>query len=391
MGALAIVAASMGTAATAYTLSQAATPAETPPSGYSNDVYIDSRGCVYVRASIGATVNWVPRLSRDRKTVVCGMTPTAAVAVTSAPAAAPPAPGPAAPLAASAPAAPDVPRMPPLTTPANAPAYSPGVQGVVRTMNVTCPAGGSRARVRIGGDTVDVSCPAGMTRAMSYMVTHADGSRSRLVAHPAGTGVSTGQIQTSGRVAIGGLPPGEPNTAFGNGYGITTSAPPVDPVPNAAYTAVPAATARPVQIPAGYRPAWDDDRLNPYRGPRTPYGDAEMGTVLDTSKVPMPAAETSPVRTIVGSKSQPTAAAPALAVAPAVAPGARYVQVGAFGVPENATRALANLRGLGFSAATAQTRSGLTQVMAGPFASRAELRRALSTLRGTYPDAYPRG
>jgi hypothetical protein len=253
-------------------------------------------------------------------------------------------------------------------------------------MEVTCPTDGSSARVRIGGDTVAVSCPPGMTRATSYVVTHADGSRSRLVAYPAGTG-----SRTSGRVVIGGVTPGAPNTAFGNGYGITTSAGPVDPVPNTAYTAVPSVSARPVQIPAGHRAAWEDDRLNPYRGPRTPDGDAQMGAVLDTSKVPMPAAETTRVRTVIGSKNQPTAAAPAPVHAPKVAPGARYVQVGAFGVSGNATKALANLRSLGFSAATSQTRSGLTLVMAGPFASSAELNRALSTLRGHYPDAYTRG
>ena len=406
LGALAIVAASMGTAATALTLAQAATPAETPPGGYSKDVYVDSRGCVYVRASIGSTVNWVPRLTRDRETVVCGMTPTAAVASTSATPLAPPAPPP--PAAVMPVRAPSgsavhgvlVPQSASYSVPATgqgAGSYvAAGSTAVTRTMEVTCRTDGSSARVRIGGDTIAVSCPRGMTRATSYVVTHADGSRSRLVAYPApaGTGLAAGHMQPGGRVVIGGVPPGAPNTAFGNGYGITTSAGPVDPVPNAAYTAVPAATARPVQIPTGYRPAWEDDRLNPYRGPRTPYGDAQMGAVLDTTKVPMPAAEATYVRTataqtVVGSKSQPAAAAPASA--PKLAPGARYVQVGAFGVAGNAKNALANLRGLGFSAATARTGSGLTLVMAGPFASTADIKRALTTLRGHYPDAYTRG
>ena len=71
-------------------------------------------------------------------------------------------------------------------------------------------------------------------------------------------------------------------------------------------------------------------------------------------------------------------------------PGARWVQVGAFGVSSNAKRAIGTLQGLGYTAATSRTRSGLTLVLAGPFASTAELKRALQILRGIYPDAYTR-
>ncbi len=389
-GALALVAASWGTAAAALTLAQAASPAERPPSGYSKDVYVDSRGCVYVRASIGSTVNWVPRLTRDRKTVVCGMTPTGAVAsLTTAPPPPPAPPPPAAVLPATATAAASVPEPAMLAAPMQFAAPAPvatGAAPVTRTMEVSCPADGTTAHVTIGGDTVQVTCPAGMTRATSYIVTHADGSRSRLVTSPAPIhAAATGRVLASGRVVIGGLPPGAPDTAFGNGYGITTSAGPMDPVPGATYAVAPSTV--PVQIPAGYRAAWDDDRLNPYRGPRTGYGDAQMSAVLDTAKVPMQPARTTAVRTVAVSKNQAVAPVPA---APAVAPGARFVQVGAFRQDGNARNALARIRGLGLGSATAQTGSGLTLVMAGPFASTAELQRALATLRGYFPDAYPR-
>ncbi len=168
--ALAIVAVTWGAAATALTLAEAASPAETPPSDYARDVYVDSRGCVYVRASIGSTVNWVPRLSRDRETVICGLTPTVATTRVAAP-----------PPAAPPPAA-VTPRPTAATTPAAAP-------------------------VRI----------------------------------------------TAPRVA-----------------------------PVVAVTG-----AHPVHVPKGYRPAWDDGRLNPHRGPRTAHGDAQMSTIFDTTKVPM--------------------------------------------------------------------------------------------------------
>ena len=385
------------TAAQAYTLAEAALPAETPPSSFSDDIYVDSRGCVYVRASIGTTVNWVPRLSRDRETVVCNMTPSmgeanVAAAVAAIPAATSPAPVAPAPtslptvttaaVAAPAPApasiqpAPVAPVAPvavaargtePVPAEPAAVVSPAGAAEVARSMDVTCPSDGAVVRVQLGGDTVAVSCPRGMTRATSYVVTHADGSRSRLVAHPAAAAA-----RGSDTVVIGASPVTPVVSGSPAGTKVATSGP--------------VTAAAPIRVPEGYQPAWDDDRLNPDRGPRTATGDAQMARVFDTSKVPMPAAEETPaVRAAVGTR-QTGAAAPALWVAP----GARWVQVGAFGVSSNAKRAIGTLQGLGYTAATSRTRSGLTLVLAGPFASTAELKRALQTLRGIYPDAYTR-
>ncbi len=63
----------------AKTLRGADEPAEFPPASFKGKQYVDSRGCVYVRAGIDGNVTWVPRVSRSRQHI-CGAQPTFAKA-----------------------------------------------------------------------------------------------------------------------------------------------------------------------------------------------------------------------------------------------------------------------------------------------------------------------
>jgi hypothetical protein len=54
-------------------------PAEFPPASYTASQYVDSKGCVYIRAGVDGAASWVPRVTRDRQ-IVCGFQPSLASA-----------------------------------------------------------------------------------------------------------------------------------------------------------------------------------------------------------------------------------------------------------------------------------------------------------------------
>ena len=50
-------------------------PAEIPPAGFRGTQYVDSKGCVFVRAGVNGQITWIPRVDRNRR-LVCGFKPS---------------------------------------------------------------------------------------------------------------------------------------------------------------------------------------------------------------------------------------------------------------------------------------------------------------------------
>lgn len=362
-------------------------PAELPPAGFAGEQYIDSRGCLYIRAGHGGQVNWVSRIDRGRR-AICGQTPSLSTMAAArrdlgAPDAAqyvpPPvtygAPTPLAPVArrAAAPAPVAVQAPAPQPTRQMAQGYDVngygGWSGWHRTVDPAydnnlnqngVPARGGVETPNTGGHPNllrrERGCPADAPYGRIYDT--ADGRNIMLCATQPHTlrNISTGQARQyhDQRVAQGG---------------ITGSAP--SQVATAEGLLTP---------PAGYKSAWDDDRLNPKRSWGTPQGQAQMAQVW-TNEVPQnltnPAYTREQPRVTHSSKGT-------VAPRPVMA-GARFVQVGSFGVAENATRAAARLQAMGYPVQV--TRSAIRGkpvqiVRAGPFGSEGQAAAALSAARG---------
>ncbi|SFK04145.1 SPOR domain-containing protein [Celeribacter neptunius] len=191
-------------------------------------------------------------------------------------------------------------------------------------------------------------------------------------------------------------------------------------------------------LPAGYTRAWTDGRLNPNRGPLTARGDLQMAQVwsqttpahdlyaprrmtfwqwlFGSSFKPRSTVAKAPAQTSAGvpvqvstksvAPSRTPTAPRAVAARPATpqsvaaqpqqstAQSLRYVQVGTFGVPENAERSMARLSAMGLPVATQVLhRNGkvLKSVLAGPFARPEQTLSALASVRGAgYGDAFAR-
>lgn len=331
-------------------------PAEVPPSSYSGDQYVDSRGCVYVRVGFGAATEWVPRVGRDRQPV-CGFAPTGG----------------------GSRAAPDLAATAGVTV-IGAPAPSPAPTPAPTAAPVVAAA----PQVRVAA----ASAPATVVPSA--------------VAAPSGSGCPnlpaahrpyfTGDDVRCGPQAIH---PGDQGP-IGSQSGLAGGA------DTARVTGTPRSFALSAP-PAGYRAAWDDGRLNPYRGLGTAAGEQQMQQVW-TDTVPRRAAPveiayaSTPVAPIIERAPRariPVADRPA---APAnevrVGAGHRHVLAGTFQGQAEAVAAYNRLASAGLPARIGQVQQqGATMfvVMAGPYGDPQSLGRAVLQARNAgFPGAMTR-
>ncbi|MBV0911346.1 hypothetical protein [Anianabacter salinae] len=215
-------------------IDQADTPAELPPSSFDGRQYVDSRGCVYIRAGFDGNVTWVPRVTRGRQ-VVCGFQPTFPNGTTTA----------------------QAPRQ-------TAPAQQP------RVVQAPPPAAQPRGVAPSSGQNYVSLPPPQPTGPAPQQPTYAPAPRQTgggSGACPNVAGISGQYLQRNGRYAVRCGPQAE------------------DPYSGRAGAQLRVPDASAVQVPNGYKAAWTDDRLNPNRGVQTLTGNAQM-TLVWTQEVP---------------------------------------------------------------------------------------------------------
>lgn len=311
-------------------------PKELPPAGYGGNQYVDSDGCVFLRAGLAGQTTWVPRFNRDRQPV-CGYEPTfpaglvdAAAAVAAAPVQEPPAeakPEPAAaalpavpqPVAAQAVTAPVAPK--PTVTVAAQPSVKPASKKLQSAKTAAAPT--SVALIRRTSIAQSATyCADRIAAAQRYLLS--DGRR---------------VTQCAAATEL-------PAVGYLNGLGIPGLAV-SDRAPSAAEVRRAEAANQ-----GAYRVTHVKGRLNAA-------GQAAMAAPAGQSE---------------GS---------------ATSVGAPYVQVGAFAQTANAERAIATLKGLGLPVSVG-VGGRLRVILAGPFASSAEVSNALALVRRNgYRDAFP--
>ncbi len=306
----AMMAAPGGSFAKSLALKDEILPAEFPPASFKGGQYVDSRGCVFIRAGIDGATTWVPRVSRAR-TVICGFKPslpkgqgTAIVqntgpapvqivpddaasvkaksdgAVKSAAAAQKSAPRPLFARKAKPAAAPQPVQIKP--APVKRAAAPMRTVASISTMprplapapQVVRPAPVALATPQAAPRPVQVSravpaapaCHGASAISSKYIGSSSAGLPVRCGPQQGGSGVS----RNSG--AMGMAPVSASDAPQMAAVPLQQLAPSTRIIPRHVYEARKAAGNEEIKAPKGYRRAWDDGRLNPRRAEQTVAG-----------------------------------------------------------------------------------------------------------------------
>lgn len=362
-------------------------PREQPPASFKGQQYVDSRGCVYLRAGLSGRTNWVPRVSRDRKQL-CGYPPTFSkqpIEVAEEAPRAAPAPV-AAPRAAERVAAEPAPKV------RAAPSQKIPVESYAPPPVVNAPA--PQRVVKAAPPVVVAPAPAPAKVARLPKGTPTNGCYADAPVR------ETFQVHGGGTITLctpgnGSLTDARPPRLQGGAAAVAPSGF-VEGGTKSAQVAL-SSQSKP---PKGYKKAWDDDRLNTRRGVGTVEGWEQQDQVW-TRDVPAKSIRDEQMRgkrIVIVRRVQVSSKSPSVEKVTkstkSQAPGKIYVQVGTFGVASNADGAAARLRNAGLPVAKGKTsKSGkaLQIVYAGPFASTGEAQAALKAARRAgFGDAFIR-
>lgn len=333
--AVAVMAGTAGlTALDAQSLRDAAPPAEFPPASYTGNQYVDSRGCIYIRAGIDGNVTWVPRVSRDRKQV-CGYKPTAVAGSTKTPQQSasveqitlPPTAQPTAtakapaPTASAAPAPAQPKPVQPAPTPTAVKTPPPTTVPSTKTTTKRPPTTTTAAPAPVPRTTVTTpsTSSGGCSNASTFSQQFINkkgvrcGPQTESPVTP-GRGSSLLGIDPDTRIVPRHVYENRQNTrnvSVPAGYRTVWKDDRLNPY-RAERTAKPAVITNGVMVPVGFRFVnRDDNRLNPYRGERTALGNAEMNTIWsnDIPRTLVPFENTQPVIILTEKEAKSTAEA----------------------------------------------------------------------------------
>ena len=280
-------------------------PAEFPPASFTGSQFVDSRGCVFVRAGIAGSTTWVPRVTSSRQNL-CGAQPSfpgGAAQMAAAPAGALP-PG-AVVITANPPAtATAQAQTPPAAAPqplrrAEArvvqPAPQPARINARQAPQPPVPAARVGAPMQTVASvttppTIGLAAPQPARAAAPAITVDRCGPGMRCgpqAQDPAGQQTRAAQparavAAQDGRRTSAGLQRPAPGTVV-RAADLANLHPDVRVVPRHVAEAQAAAVVGPV--PQGYRPVWTDDRLNPRRAHGTVAGYAATDLIW-TDTVP---------------------------------------------------------------------------------------------------------